>query len=256
MYQLSFEIFVLAAVLFGAVFGSFLNVVICRLPIMISSDKDKDAPYNLIVPPSTCPHCSTQIKAWHNIPVISFGLLKGHCAHCQGSISWQYPLVELAAAGLAVLCYLQFGLSVQTLAAFVFVMFLLAISVIDYKYLLILDVLSLPLIGFGVLVSFWSVFSSINDALMGALLGYGFLWAIYWVTRLSAGKEAMGYGDFKLFAAIGAWLGWQMLPVVLLTGSLIGSLFGAGLMVAGRWKSGIEVPFGPFLATGALIALF
>lgn len=253
----------------GLCVGSFLNVVIHRLPRMLEQEwadqcaelrgetPAERAPYNLLVPRSACPACKQPIRAHQNIPVLSFLLLKGKCAHCQARISPRYPVVELAAAGFAVAAAWQFGPSYQALAIACLLWVLLALSAIDIDTQLLPDNLTLPLLWAGLILNSFDFFVPLGDALWGAVGGYLILWLVYWAFRLATGKEGMGYGDFKLLAALGAWLGWQMLPVIILLSSVVGAAVGIALIVARGRDRNIPIPFGPYLAgAGALTVFF
>lgn len=243
----------------GAVIGSFLNVVIHRLPIMIiradESDQKPLERFNLAWPVSNCPRCARPIRAVDNIPLVSYLLLRGRCRHCGGRISLRYPLVELAAASLSVGLALHFGITWQSAFALPFAWALLCIVVIDWEHMLIPDALSLPLLGLGLAANAFGLFVSPRDAVLGAAIGYLSLRLIFWLALRLTGKEAMGRGDFKLFAAVGAWLGWQGLPLTLFTACALGSLTGLTLMLAGNHGRGRPIAFGPFLAVAALISL-
>lgn len=256
------------ALLLGLAVGSFLNVVIHRLPRMLENEwraqcaefaGAEAAPverYNLAVPPSHCPSCNARIGALENIPLLSFALQRGRCRHCGAAISWRYPLIEAAAGLLAVGVAWTFGLTLSGLAALVFVWTMLALAAIDIDTQLLPDALTLPLLWLGLLVNLGGGFAPLADAVIGAAVGYLSLWSVYWAFRLLTGKEGMGFGDFKLLAAIGAWLGWSMLPLVILLSSLVGAAVGIALIVLRRQSRGTPIPFGPYLAAAGLIALF
>ena len=217
--------------------------------------------YNLVRPRSRCPACHAPIRAIHNIPVLSYFALRGRCAACRAPISPRYPLVELAtAAGFAVVAW-HFGFGLAGGLALVFTAYLIALTGIDIDRQLLPDLLTIPLLWIGVIASLWHSTgdaappAALRDAVIGAAAGYVFLWLVYQLFRLVTGKEGMGYGDFKLFAAIGAWLGWQMLPVVLLLAAVVGAAVGLAMMAARRLGRGVPIPFGPYLAGAAWIAL-
>ena len=266
--------------------GSFLNVVIHRLPKMLEREwyaqcaelngKAADGPlqgsgeptgvplagepedtprYNLIAPRSACPHCGHKISALENIPVISYLFLRGKCRGCGAHISMRYPIVELASGLLSGYVAWHFGFGLAALAALLFVWALLALTFIDFDTQLLPDVITLPLLWLGLLFNFPGVFASLHNAVAGAIAGYLVLWGVYWAFKLATGKEGMGYGDFKLLAAIGAWLGWQMLPLVIMLSSIVGAVVGITLIVVARHGRNIPIPFGPYLAGGGLIAL-
>ena len=262
------------ASLFGLLVGSFLNVVINRLPVMMERQWKRECrallagedapaetdgePFNLVRPRSACPECGAPVRAWQNIPVVSWLWLRGRCASCGKPISWQYPLVELASAGLVGLAAWQFGPTALALAVFVFSWALLAASTIDLKTHLLPDVFTLPLLWLGLLLPILlpDYHLSLQDAVLGAVFGYLALWSVYWLFRLITGKEGMGFGDFKLLAALGAWLGWQMLPLVILLSALVGSIVGIAMILLMRHDRRIPIPFGPYLALAGLVALY
>lgn len=253
----------------GLLIGSFLNVVIYRLPqqlqhswqrdardfLGLEEDAEADTRINLIVPASRCPHCHTPIKPWQNIPVISYLLLGGRCKHCEVPISPQYPLVELASAALSVVIVLHFGLSAQSALLLIFTWSLLALTVIDFNTRLLPDAITLPLLWLGLLANTQALLVPLGEAVIGAAAGYLLLWSVYWLFKLLTGKEGMGHGDFKLLAALGAWLGWQMLPLIIILASLVGAIVGlAGILILGRDRQ-LAIAFGPYLAAAGWIAL-
>ena len=260
---------VLAAVV-GLCVGSFLNVVIHRLPKMLdrgwreqcaelAGQTVGDAPaYNLIVPRSQCPSCGHKIGALENIPVVSYLVLRGHCLACRAPISARYPIVELLAAGLAVAAVLRFGATPAGIAASLFLWMLLALTLIDFDTQLLPDNLTLPLLWAGLLANLLGAapIANLRDAVIGAIAGYLTLWVVYWLFKLIRGKEGMGYGDFKLLAALGAWLGWQMLPLIVLLSSVVGAAIGISLVVFKGRDHKIPLAFGPYLAIAGGIALF
>jgi leader peptidase (prepilin peptidase)/N-methyltransferase len=260
--------FALCAGLIGLLVGSFLNVVIHRLPKMMEREWHEQcaelneqtlppAPrYNLIVPRSACPHCGHAISALENIPVISYLFLHGKCAGCAAAISPRYPIVEAISGLLSAYAAWHFGFGLAGLAAIVFVWALIALTFIDFDTQLLPDSITLPLLWLGLLLNLNGAFTSLPNAVVGAVAGYLILWSVYWLFKLVTGKEGMGYGDFKLLAAIGAWLGWQLLPLVILLSSLVGAVVGIALMVITKHGRNIPIPFGPYLAGGGLIALF
>ena len=256
----------------GLLIGSFLNVVIYRLPIMMerewrlqaeallgtSTSPQHPPPYNLIVPRSACPQCSTQLKAIENIPLISWLILKGRCARCSATISVRYPLIEFATAVLSGVVAWQFGFSLHTAAALLLTWVLIVLSSIDFEHQLLPDTLTLPLLWIGLTLSLLNgqvIPTSTDSALIGALAGYLSLWLVYQLFKLTTGKEGMGYGDFKLLAALGAWLGWQYLPLIILLSACVGATVGIGLIVFGGRDRHIPIPFGPYLAAAGWIAL-
>jgi leader peptidase (prepilin peptidase)/N-methyltransferase len=258
------------ALVFGLCIGSFLNVVIHRLPKMLEREWRAECaslagqeipraePYNLFVPRSACPSCGHRIGALENVPLISWAVLRGRCSGCKARISAKYPLVELLAGVAAAYSAWRFGASPAALGAAVFIWFTIALAVIDHETGLLPDDLTLPLIWIGLLLNLGGAFVPIQDAVLGAVAGYLSLWLIYWAFRLLTGKEGMGFGDFKMNAAVGALLGWKMLPLVILLSSLVGLAFGAAQMFAarGRWDGGFRFHFGPFLAIAGVIALY
>ncbi|WP_211453516.1 prepilin peptidase [Collimonas antrihumi] len=255
------------AAVFGLLIGSFLNVVIHRLPIMMQRESDnyvahesgKPLPhterYNLVVPRSACPQCKRQIGALENVPVLSYLALRGKCAGCKTPISIRYPLVEALTGGLSALLIWHFGSGWIGLATLVFVYLLIAMTFIDADTQLLPDDLTLPLLWIGLLLNLSGLFVPLQDAVIGAAAGYLSLWAIYWAFKLLTGKEGMGYGDFKLLAALGAWLGWKMLPIIILFSSLVGAAVGIALIVFTRHGRDKPIPFGPYLAAAGLLAL-
>jgi leader peptidase (prepilin peptidase)/N-methyltransferase len=263
--------------LLGLVVGSFLNVVIHRLPKMLEREWDghaadlleqKNQPdaakklrgdgtrYNLMFPASACPRCGHKIRAYENIPIASYLFLRGRCSSCKATISIRYPIMEAISGILAAAVAWRFGLTLQMAAALIFTWSLIALTAIDIDTQLLPDDITLPLIWLGLLVNLNSGFTPLPSAVIGAIAGYLSLWAVYWLFKLTTGKEGMGYGDFKLLSAIGAWLGWKMLPVVILLSSLVGAIVGIGLIVFTRHGRNTPIPFGPYLAAAGLIALF
>ena len=255
---------------FCLVIGSFLNVVIHRLPIMMERDwreqceelaktkPEYDFPegqFDLVVPRSRCPACGTAIKAWQNIPVISYLMLGGKCANCGAAISWRYPAIELITGLMTLSLAWYFPLSPALLGAIILTWALIALTMIDVDHQLLPDDITLPLLWLGLLFNLGDTYVSLQDAVIGAIAGYLILWSIYWLFKLLTGKEGMGYGDFKLLAALGAWLGWQLLPVIILLSSLVGAVCGIALMVIKRRGKEIPIPFGPYLAMAGWIAL-
>ncbi len=267
----------IGAGLLGLVVGSFLNVVAYRIPIMMERawraqcDELKSQPFtppahiadgsrfDLWWPPSTCPGCGSAIAAQHNLPVVGFLWLKGRCARCGAKISARYPVVEGFAAILALAVAYVFGPSWQTVAALGFAWTLLALTLIDLDHKLLPDSMTLPLLWAGLLVNVpfdgAGLFAPLSSSVIGAAAGYLSLWSVYKLFKLITGKEGMGYGDFKLLAAIGAWLGWQLLPVVILLSAVVGSVVGIALIVFGGRSSQTAIPFGPYLAAAGLIAM-
>ena len=260
--------FIFSATLFGLLIGSFLNVVIHRLPRMMEAEWQQQMaeshglevpaapPYNLVTPRSACPACGHQITALENIPVLSYLVLGGKCAGCRTRISPRYPLVEALTGTLSGLVAWQFGFGTVAIAALLFTFALIALTFIDFDTFLLPDDITLPLLWGGLFLNLHGVFTDLHSAVIGAMAGYLALWSVYWLFKLVTGKEGMGYGDFKLLAAIGAWFGWQLLPAVILLSSLAGSIIGISMMVFARHGRNVPIPFGPYLALGGIAALF
>lgn len=257
-----------AAVLFGLVVGSFLNVVIHRLPRMLEQGWRAECAelsgnplpagetYNLVLPRSRCPHCGHPIRAVENIPVLSYVALRGRCAACKAPISLRYPAVEALAGALAGYIAWRFGASAAAAGAMLFAWTMIALAFIDLDTFYLPDNLTLPLLWTGLAFNIGATFTDLTSAVIGAAGGYLVLWVVFWAYKLATGKEGMGYGDFKLLAAIGAWLGWKMLPLVILLSSFVGAVIGIGLIVLARRGRNVPIPFGPYLALAGLIALF
>jgi leader peptidase (prepilin peptidase) / N-methyltransferase len=254
--------------LLGLFVGSFLNVLIHRLPKMMEAEWHAQAaelrgetlptspPLNLATPRSRCPHCAHPISALQNIPLLSYLLLRGRCAHCKAPIGLRYPLVETASAVLSALAAWYFHQGLALAGALVFVWIMLALTFIDLDTQLLPDSLTLPLLWLGLLLNLHDTYTPLASAVIGAMAGYLALWSVYWAFKLLTGKEGMGFGDFKLLAAIGAWVGWTMLPMVLLISSLVGALTGIAMMVFKGHQRNTPIPFGPYLAAAGLIAFF
>ena len=254
---------------FGLLIGSFLNVVILRFPqqlyrrwalesqdILGIEKKVTDEPdVTLIWPASRCPKCGTGVRPWHNIPVLSYLLLKGRCASCSASISAQYPLVELFTATVVALLMYFYGATVTTFYSVILACCLIALAGIDLKEKLLPDQITLPLLWLGLFANINGLFAPLPQAVLGAIAGYLSLWGVYWLFRLITGKEGMGYGDFKLLAALGAWLGWELLPLVIVLSSALGAIVGLLMVSIGGKDRNLQIPFGPFLATAGWIAL-
>ena len=252
----------------GLLIGSFLNVVIYRLPKMLMRDwrmqarevldlpEQADAePFNLILPNSSCPHCGHEIKPWENIPLVSWLFLRGKCSNCKEAISIRYPLVELACGLFSAVIAWQFGVSWEALAMLVLTWGLLSMSLIDADHQILPDILVLPLLWLGLILNSFGLFTSLSDALWGAVIGYMSLWSIFWLFKLITGKEGMGYGDFKLLALIGAWGGWQVLPLTILLSSVLGAVIGIIILRLQRNGYNKPIPFGPYLAAAGWLAL-
>lgn len=260
-------------VVLGLLVGSFLNVVIYRLPVMMQNawqkecdeylvqqgkspaKKSSPAPvFNLAYPNSRCPKCNSAIQPWQNIPIISYLLLKGACANCKTKISVRYPIIEGVTALLGALVFWHFGASHQAMLGLLFVWALISLTMIDVDHYLLPDAITLPLMWLGILANIFSTYTSLESSVIGAMAGYLSLWSVYWVFKLVTGKEGMGFGDFKLLAALGAWMGWQYLPMIILLSSLVGALLGIGaILLLGRDKAK-PLPFGPYLAVAGFIA--
>ncbi|SDW78957.1 prepilin peptidase [Thiocapsa roseopersicina] len=259
------------SILVGLIVGSFLNVVILRLPRMLEDDWARDCAelsgtanpteppdqerLSLAHPPSTCGHCGHRIRAHENIPVLSYLLLRGRCSACGAGIGLRYPLVEIFTALLTLIVVLQLGLGWQTGPALLLTWALIALAVIDFDTQLLPDSITLPLLWLGLVLSLFTVFTDSHSAIIGAVAGYLSLWSVFHLFRLTTGKEGMGYGDFKLLALFGAWLGWQSLPQIILLSALTGAVLGLALILSGRHARGAPMPFGPFLAAAGWISL-
>ena len=277
LFTQSAPVFIAVVFAFALIIGSFLNVVILRLPIMMErewreqcEELSKTPPlqempegrFDIIVPRSRCPSCGQVIKAWQNIPVLSYLFLRGQCANCKESISARYPLVEMLTAVLAALCAWRFGVGWEALMAIAMTFALVAISVIDADTQLIPDSIVLPLMWLGLLMSLFHpvagsdvLFIAPRDAIVGAIAGYLSLWTVYQLFKLVTGKEGMGYGDFKLLAALGAWLGWQQLPIIILISALVGAIVGISLMLFRGHDRSVPIPFGPYLAAAGWVTM-
>lgn len=273
------HLFIISCSLLGLIIGSFLNVVIYRLPIMLErewqreisaadeasknetdfnefSSNTSEPAFNLVTPNSRCSQCQAPIKAWQNIPVISFLLLGGKCHNCKARIAYRYPLVELLTGLFSAAVAWHFYPSADTaLACLVLTWTLIALTGIDYDTYLLPDNITLPLVWLGLIVNYFGFITTLESALWGAIAGYLSLWSVFWLFKLITGKDGMGYGDFKLLAALGAWLGWQMLPVIIILSSLLGAMIGIGLILLGNREKTKPIPFGPYLAAAGWIAL-
>ena len=271
-------LFVAVVVAFTLLIGSFLNVVIHRLPLMmhrewaeqcaeLNADDGPDLSglperYNLIVPRSACPHCGHQITALENIPVLSYLVLRGRCSNCKTPISRRYPIVEAATAALCGLVAWHFGFGIEAVAAIVLTLALVALTMIDADTQLLPDSIVLPMLWLGLMLSLWhpvadaqSLFLSPREAIIGAAAGYLSLWSVFWLFKLATGKEGMGYGDFKLLAVLGAWLGWQKLPLIILLSAVVGAVVGIAMMTVFKRGRDVPMPFGPYLAAAGWIAM-
>jgi leader peptidase (prepilin peptidase) / N-methyltransferase len=259
-------------ILLGLLIGSFLNVVIHRLPKMLEAQwaaecqqlqhpdhpPEETAPFNLMTPRSRCPHCGHMIRWYENIPILSYAVLGGKCSQCKSRISLRYPSVELLTGLLYGYCAWRWGWSWQTAAWCIFCTALVALTFIDWDTTLLPDDITLPLVWLGLIVAALKFNPQVNlsASLWGAVAGYLSLWCVYWLFKLATGKEGMGYGDFKLFAALGAWFGWQALVPIILLSSVIGAIVGIALKLNSQLREGGYVPFGPFLAGAGFVSLF
>lgn len=256
--------------LFGLLIGSFLNVVIVRLPIMLEkgwksecqqflnlkeSEDPTESKFNLVTPRSQCPSCKHTIHSSENIPVLSYIFHKGKCRHCGISISIQYPLVELFTATLTGFIAYKFGYSLQAGMAMLLAWSLIVLSMIDFKTTLLPDNITLPLLWLGIVANYYGLFCALEESVLGAIFGYLSLWLVYHVFKIITGKEGMGYGDFKLLALLGAWLGWQYLLAIILISSVVGSVIGITLILTKVLRRDIPTPFGPYLALSGTICL-
>lgn len=269
-------LFIVVVVLLALLVGSFLNVVIYRLPLMMQREwrlqadeivaepgpELPDGPFNLVLPRSRCPSCGEQIAAANNIPVVSWLILRGKCANCKSPISMRYPAIEAMTALLTGMVAWRFGFGVEALAAIVLTWVLIAICFIDIDHQLIPDSMSMPLIWIGLFLSLFHpmsgsemLFVAPKDAIVGALAGYLSLWSVNYLFRMIRGKDGMGYGDFKLLAALGAWLGYQMLPMIILVSAAVGATIGIGMIIFLKHDRRVPIPYGPYLATAGWVAM-
>lgn len=277
-------LFITLSFIFSATIGSFLNVVIHRFPVMMKREWQQECnqylqeyhedivkkigidqlnrpidafpeKYNLVVPGSACPKCKISIKPWHNLPVLGWLMLKGKCAACHAPISSRYPVIEFITGLLIATLAWHFGPSWQFIFASILTFVLVALTGIDLDEMLLPDQMTLPLLWLGLIINLNHTFASPTDAIIGAAAGYLSLWSIFWLFKILTGKEGMGYGDFKLLAVFGAWLGWQMLPLVILLSSLVGAVVGITMIISKRLKQGNPIPFGPYIAAAGWIAL-
>ena len=268
VYQSNPWLLITIAVVAGLMVGSFLNVVIHRLPKLMERQWRAECAeltgaaavpaerYNLFVPRSSCPACGHRITALENIPLASYVALGGKCSACRTPIAWRYPLVETLAAALAGFIAWKYGVSAAMIGALIFAWAMIALTFIDLDTFYLPDSITLPLLWTGLLFNLGATFTDLRSAVIGAAAGYLALWIVYWGFKLATGKEGMGYGDFKLLAAIGAWLGWKMLPLVILLSSFVGAAVGIALIVFAQRGRSVPIPFGPYLAAAGLIALF
>lgn len=267
LLETSSWVWVVVAVCLGLIVGSFLNVVIHRLPIMLEhewrahcaelngAEVAATEPYNLVVPRSRCPHCNHLIHALDNIPLVSYLVLRGRCRYCAAHISLRYPIVELVSGLLSGWLAWHFGFTWAAGGALLLTWALLALAAIDLDKQLLPDKITLPFLWLGLVFNLGHVFANLESAIIGAVAGYLSLWCVYHAFKLATSKEGMGYGDFKLFALLGAWLGWQRLPLIILIAAASGALVGIGLIVTRRRQRNVPIPFGPYLAIAGWIAL-
>ncbi|MCG9731400.1 A24 family peptidase [Shewanella sp. Isolate13] len=276
-------LFIALSFIFAAVIGSFLNVVIHRMPVMMkrewqqecnhylseykkevfdSNKKQLEAPidafpekYNIVVPGSACPKCKANIKAIHNLPILGWLMLKGKCAACSTKISARYPIVEFITGALVAFLAWHFGPTLEFALTTILTFSLIALTGIDLDEMLLPDQLTLPLLWLGLIINLGGTFATTSDALIGAAAGYLSLWSVFWLFKLLTGKEGMGYGDFKLLAVFGAWFGWQVLPLIILLSSLVGAIVGIALIVFKKLNHGNPIPFGPYIAAAGWIAM-
>lgn len=263
-------IFLILVGIYSLLVGSFLNVVIYRTPAILErlwrqraqltlelppEEQAGPARFNLLTPASTCPHCGHRVRAWENIPVLSYLWLRGKCSHCKNAISIRYPLVESLTAVLSIIAAARFGVSIETLAALLLVWALIALAFIDYDHQILPDAITLPFLWLGLFVNSFGIFTDLHSAVFGAISGYLSLWIVYQVFKLLTGKEGMGFGDFKLLALLGAWFGWQLLPLTILVSAFSGAVIGGAYLAFSRHGRDHPIPFGPFLCVAGLISL-
>lgn len=253
--------------LIGLTVGSFLNVVIYRLPLMLENDwksqcrelleieAQEEQAVTLSKPASTCPKCQHKIRAWENIPVISYLFLKGKCSQCHTAISIQYPLIETLTAALSLIVAVKFGVTWQTVFGLILTWSLITMSVIDLHKLILPDNITLPILWLGLLISLFNIFIDPTNSIIGAIAGYMILWTIFQSFKLLTGKEGMGFGDFKLLALFGAWLGWELLPLLIILSSASGAIIGITMIAFNKQKRNTQIPFGPYLAIAGWICL-
>jgi leader peptidase (prepilin peptidase)/N-methyltransferase len=266
--QTNTAVFLTLVGLFSLAIGSFLNVIIYRLPIMLKRQwqqecaellkrplPSKTITFNLAIPRSHCPHCKHTIKGRHNIPLISFIFLRGKCSYCSNKISFRYPLVESICCVLSIFIALKFGVSTKTVALLPFIWALIVLVFIDFEHLLLPDIITLPFLWLGLLLSLFGLFCSSSEAIAGTAFGYLILWSSAQIFKLIRGKEGMGGGDFKLLAMLGAWLGWQVLPFIILCSSLLGAIIGTTLIFLKKYSLQKPIPFGPYIASAGYIAI-
>ena len=271
------ELFIVTVFMLGLLVGSFLNVVIYRLPVMFKREWRKDCcnyleenynaiiqlsnnnepkePFNLVKPDSTCPSCGHEIRAWENIPIISYIFLKAKCSNCKTPISIRYPFIELLSATTAALCAWHFGFSLAGFSAILLSWALISLAMIDYDTQYLPDQITLPFLWLGLILNLNNTFTDIESAIIGAVAGYLVLWSVHHLFKLLRNKEGMGYGDFKLLALLGAWMGWQYLPAIIIISSLVGSIIGISLIIFKNHQREKPIPFGPYLAIAGWLVL-
>ncbi len=267
-FESQFTFYILIVAVYGLAIGSFLNVVIYRLPVILDQlwreraqltlelePHTSTKTIGLVTPRSRCPQCGHQIKAWENIPVISYLLLRGKCSACNTTISIRYPLVELLTAALSVSVAWSFGVNEATLAGLVLIWALIPLALVDYDHQILPDAITLPFLWLGLLVNSYGIFTDLHSAVIGAIAGYLSLWLVYQAFKLLTKKEGMGFGDFKLFAMLGAWLGWQLLPLTILLAAFSGAVIGGVYLTLSKHGRDHPIPFGPFLCVAGWIAL-
>lgn len=269
LFQSSPELLTLLVLIIGLLVGSFLNVVIYRLPVMMNrgwknecseylgleNTESNDEPFNLMVPLSRCPSCNSAIKPYQNIPVLSYLFLKGKCASCNTPISLRYPLIETFTGIMSAVVAWHFGYSIEMLLALLLTWSLISLSFIDIDHQLLPDSITLPLVWLGLFLSIFAVYTDTESSIIGAIAGYLSLWTVYQLFKLATGKEGMGYGDFKLLALFGAWLGWQYIILIILLSSLVGAVIGIAMVLLTKKDHNIPIPFGPYLAAAGWLAL-
>ncbi len=261
-------IFLSLTFLVSLLIGSFLNVVILRLPVMMERDwrqqccelleieqTENKPDFNLIIPRSRCPNCKQPISALENIPVFSYLFLKGQCKKCGNKISLRYPIIELVTGILSVVVAFNFGVSVQTIFALLLTWALITLSMIDFEHQLLPDDITLPFLWLGIIINIFGIFTNLESSVLGAIFGYGSLWSVYMLFKLITGKEGMGFGDFKLLAVFGAWFGWQILPLIIILSSLVGAVIGISMILFMSHDKSIPIPFGPYLAIAGWISM-
>ncbi len=266
-FQLHLATYLTALFILGLLIGSFLNVVIYRLPIMMQREWRYDClefleqpsentaeRFNLSLPRSRCSECGHAISALENIPILSYLVLRGKCRACKTSISMRYPLVELLTGIISLIIGWHFGVSLQALAGLFFSWCLIAASGIDLDHKLLPDIITLSLMWLGILLSLFNIFIDLETSVIGAIAGYGCLWSVFIMFKLVTGKEGMGHGDFKLLAALGAWCGWKMLLVIVLTSSLVGAIVGISMIILSKSGRNTQIPFGPYLSAAGWIS--